>query len=51
MPEPVPDGARRLLDTLERYRLLTYGQQIVRAVDELERPELARDGPRRRCGT
>ena len=25
-------------DTLERYRLLTYGQQIVRAVRELERP-------------
>ena len=31
----------RYYATLERYRLLTYGQQIVRAVDELERPELA----------
>ena len=28
-------------DTLDRYRLLTYGQQVVRAVRELERPEIA----------
>lgn len=27
--------------TLERYRLLTYGQQIARAVEELKRPEVA----------
>ena len=27
--------------TLERYRLLTYGQQVVRAVRELENPALA----------
>jgi DNA helicase-2/ATP-dependent DNA helicase PcrA len=27
--------------TLSRYRLLTYGQQVVRAVQELERPEFA----------
>ncbi len=28
-------------ETLDRYRLLTYGQQIVRAVRELERPQFA----------
>jgi superfamily I DNA/RNA helicase len=31
----------RTFASLERYRLLTYGQQIARAVSELERPELA----------
>jgi DNA helicase-2/ATP-dependent DNA helicase PcrA len=35
------DVVRKYLATLERYRLLTFGQQIVRAVRELERPELA----------
>ena len=32
---------RSYYETLDRYRLLTYGQQVVRAVRELERPELA----------
>ena len=40
MPEPFREVLVNYLDTLERYRLLTYGQQIVRAVAELERPEL-----------
>ena len=33
-------GPRALSRPLERYRLLSYGQQIVRAVRELERPEV-----------
>ena len=41
MPEPFGSVLRSYYDTLERYRLLTYGQQVVRAVRELERPELA----------
>lgn len=32
---------RAYYETLERYRLLTYGQQVARAVGELERPEIA----------
>lgn len=44
-PESLPDpfGAvlRNYYGTLDRYRLLTYGQQIVRALRELERAELA----------
>ncbi|MGD0876277.1 MAG: ATP-dependent DNA helicase [Acidimicrobiales bacterium] len=44
-PEAMPDPFRTVLTdylaTLERYRLLTYGQQIVRAVHELERGEVA----------
>ncbi|MBI2683800.1 MAG: ATP-dependent helicase [Actinobacteria bacterium] len=44
-PDSMPDPFRRVLRdylaTLDRYRLLTYGQQVVRAVRELERPELA----------
>ena len=43
-PASVPDPFGSILcayyDTLERYRLLTYGQQVVRAVAELERDEL-----------
>jgi len=31
----------RYLEALERYRLLTFGQQVVRAVEELGRPEVA----------
>jgi DNA helicase-2/ATP-dependent DNA helicase PcrA len=31
----------RYFETLERYRLLTFGQQVVRAVHELARPEVA----------
>ncbi len=41
MPDPFGVVLRSYYDTLERYRLLTYGQQVVRAVRELERPELA----------
>ena len=41
IPEPFGSVLRSYYDTLDRYRLLTYGQQIVRAVSELERPELA----------
>lgn len=41
MPEPFRGALLAYHDTLERYRLLTFGQQGVRAVAELERPELA----------
>ncbi len=41
MPEPFRSVLLAYFDALERYRLLTYGQQIVRAVRELERPEVA----------
>ena len=41
MPDPFGTVLRDYLDTLERYRLLTYGQQIARSVHELERPEVA----------
>lgn len=40
MPEPFRGVLCAYLETLDRYRLLSYGQQIVRAVRELERPEL-----------
>jgi len=41
MPEPFRTIVAGYFETLERYRLLTYGQQIVRAVTELERPDVA----------
>lgn len=41
MPDPFGTVLRDYYATLERYRLLTYGRQIVGAVAELERPELA----------
>lgn len=41
MPEPFSSVVHNYYDTLERYRLLTYGQQVVRAVRELEQPALA----------
>lgn len=41
MPEPFCSIVRDYYDTLEHYRLLTYGQQVVRVVAELERPEVA----------
>ncbi|MGH2951702.1 MAG: ATP-dependent helicase [Solirubrobacterales bacterium] len=41
MPEPLRTVLLAYYETLDRYRLLTYGQQVVRAVRELERPELA----------
>ena len=37
------DVVRRYYDTLDRYRLLTFGLQLVRAVNELDRPAV-RDG-------
>ena len=43
-PEVMPEPFRTVLvsyyGTLDRYHLLTYGQQMVRAVAELSRPEL-----------
>jgi DNA helicase-2/ATP-dependent DNA helicase PcrA len=41
MPELFGSILQHYNATLDRYRLLTYGQQIVRAVAELERPDLA----------
>lgn len=41
LPDPFREVVGNYLDTLERYRLLTYGQQIARAVHELERSEVA----------
>lgn len=41
MPEPFRTVLLDYFASLERYRLLTYGQQIVRTVRELERPEVA----------
>ena len=40
MPEPFRTVLLDYLATLERYRLLTFGQQVVRAVAELERDEV-----------
>lgn len=41
MPDPFGSVLRDYYEVLDRYRLLTYGQQVVRAVRELERPGLA----------
>src|SRR5205814_4328605 len=41
MPEPFRSVVAAYYATLDRYRLLTYGQQIVRAIGELERAEVA----------
>jgi DNA helicase-2/ATP-dependent DNA helicase PcrA len=41
MPDPFGSVLRAYYQNLDHYRLLTYGQQVVRAVRELERPELA----------
>jgi DNA helicase-2/ATP-dependent DNA helicase PcrA len=41
MPEPFKTVLHDYHEALERYRLLTYGQQIARAVEELHRPEVA----------
>jgi DNA helicase-2/ATP-dependent DNA helicase PcrA len=41
LPEPLATIMAAYYETLDRYRLLTYGQQIVAAVRELERPALA----------
>jgi DNA helicase-2/ATP-dependent DNA helicase PcrA len=41
MPQPFRDVLQRYGETLGRYRLLTYGQQVVNAVRELQQPETA----------
>jgi len=41
LPDPFSSAVIAYYDTLERYRLLTYGLQIVKAVEELSRPEIA----------
>jgi DNA helicase II / ATP-dependent DNA helicase PcrA len=41
MPAPFGTILRDYYATLERYRLLTFGQQVVRTVRELENPALA----------
>jgi len=41
LDDPFGEVFGNYLATLERYRLLSYGQQIARAVSELERPEVA----------
>jgi len=41
LPEPLASIMAAYYATLDRYRLLTYGQQVVAAVRELSRPELA----------
>lgn len=40
MPEPFRTVLLAYFDTLERYRLLTYGQQVAHAVEELEKPHV-----------
>src|SRR5262249_5611441 len=40
LPDPFGTVLREYLSTLERYRLLTYGQQIARAVQELASPQV-----------
>lgn len=40
LEEPFASVLDDYYDTLERYRLLTYGQQIVRAVEELKKPSV-----------
>ncbi|MDA8355046.1 MAG: ATP-dependent DNA helicase [Actinomycetota bacterium] len=41
LPEPLRSIIGAYYATLDRYRLLTYGQQVVAAVHELSHPELA----------
>jgi DNA helicase-2/ATP-dependent DNA helicase PcrA len=41
MPEPFGTVLGDYYDTLDRYRLLTYGQQIARSVEELQRTTVA----------
>ena len=41
LPDPLRSVMTAYYERLDRYRLLTYGQQVVRAVRELERPELS----------
>jgi DNA helicase-2/ATP-dependent DNA helicase PcrA len=40
MPDPFREVLLAYYDTLERYRLLTYGQQVVRAVRALENDDI-----------
>lgn len=41
LPDPFRSVLDSYLDALERFRLLTFGQQVVRAVHALEQPEVA----------
>ncbi len=41
LPEPLASVMASYYETLDRYRLLTYGQQVVAAVRELGQPDLA----------
>jgi DNA helicase II / ATP-dependent DNA helicase PcrA len=41
VPDPFGSVLSDYLDSLERYRLLTYGQQVVRAVHELNKDDVA----------
>lgn len=41
MPDPFGSILRDYYATLDRYRLLTFGQQVVRTVAELEQPQLS----------
>ncbi len=41
LPDPFGSVLSDYMSTLERYRLLTYGQQVARAVEELSNPEVA----------
>jgi len=40
LPDPFGSVLREYMATLERYRLLTYGQQIIQAVKELTKPDV-----------
>ena len=51
MPDPFGSVLRAYYETLDRYRLLTYGQQVVRAVRELERPGAGRARSTPSCAT
>jgi DNA helicase-2/ATP-dependent DNA helicase PcrA len=41
LPDPFRSAVAAYYETLERYRLLTYGLQIVKAVEELAKPAIA----------
>jgi DNA helicase II / ATP-dependent DNA helicase PcrA len=41
LPQPFRSVFNAYIETLEKYRLLTYGQQVGRTVSELQRPEIA----------
>ena len=51
LDDPFKAMAVKFYELLDQFRLLTYGQLISRAVAELEKPDVAGNGPDRRCGT